>query len=162
MGEIFDISHDSVNRFLERERYEPKDLFEENKSYINLTGGTLSGDDTVIEKLYSNPDKTELIGYYWSGKHQKPIKGINLITLFYTDINGVIVPINYRIYNRNEGKTKNDYLREMVDEVSEWGIKAKTITTDSWYSSKQNLKFFKDKGLGERGWISEKPFSSHK
>ncbi len=94
MGEIFDISHDSVNRFWERERYEPKDLFEENKSYINLTGGTLSGDDTVIEKLYSNPGKTELIGYYCSGKHQKPIKGINLITLFYTDINGVSVPIN--------------------------------------------------------------------
>ncbi len=35
----------------------------------------------------------------------------------------------------------------MIDEVSEWGIKAKAITTDSWYSSKQNLKFFRDKGL---------------
>ncbi len=29
----------------------------------------------------------------------------------------------------------------------EWGIKAEAITTDSWYSSKQNLKFFRDKGL---------------
>jgi hypothetical protein len=35
----------------------------------------------------------------------------------------------------------------MVEEVSEWGIKAETITTDSWYSSKQNLKFFRDKKL---------------
>ncbi len=35
----------------------------------------------------------------------------------------------------------------MVEEVSEWGIKAETITTDGWYSSKQNLKFFRDKGL---------------
>ncbi len=116
MAEIFEISHDSVNRFLEREKYEAKDLFEENKSYINLIGGTLSGDDTVIEKLYSNLDKAELIGYYWSGKHLLPIKGINLITLYYTDINGVSVPVNYRIYNKSEGKTKNDYLREMVDE----------------------------------------------
>ena len=145
--EIFDISHHSVNRFLERERYEPMDLFEENKSYINLLGGTLSGDDTVIEKLYSQLDKAELVGYYWSGKHQKQIKGINLITLYYTDINGVSVPVNYRIYNKGDGKTKNDYLREMIDEVSKWGIKAKTITTDSWYSSKQNLKFFRDKEL---------------
>ncbi len=77
MAEILNLSHDCVNRFLERERYEPFDLFSENKSYINLIGGTLSGDDTVIEKLYSNPDKAELVGYYWSGKHQKPIKGIN-------------------------------------------------------------------------------------
>ena len=63
--EIFEISHDSVNRFLEREDYQPKDLFKENLAYINIIGGTLSGDDTVIEKLYSQPDKTKLIGYYW-------------------------------------------------------------------------------------------------
>ena len=147
LAEILNLSHDSVNRFLERERYEPKDLFEENKFYINLIGGTLSGDDTVIEKLYSNLDKAELIGYYWLGKHKKSIKGINLITLYYTDINGVSVPVNYRIYNKSERKTKNNYLREMIDEVITWGIEATNITTDSWYSSKQNLKFFRDKGL---------------
>ena len=28
------LSHDSVNRFLLRERYEPKDLFDEVKLYI--------------------------------------------------------------------------------------------------------------------------------
>ena len=59
-----DLSHDSVNRFLLRERYEPKDLFNEVKPYINLTGGTLSGDDTVIDKPYSDPQLTELIGYF--------------------------------------------------------------------------------------------------
>ena len=147
LGEILKVSRYSVNRFLERERYIPKDLFEENKAHINLCGGKLSGDDTVIEKLYSQQEKTELIGYYWSGKHHKAIKGINLITLYYTDVNGVSVPINYRIYKRSEGKTKNDYLREMVCEVISWGIKASYITTDSWYSSKQNLKFFKNQGL---------------
>ena len=147
LAEIFNISHHSVNRFLERERYEPKDLFEENKAYINLVGGTLSGDDTVIEKLYSQPDKAELVGYYWSGKHHKPIKGINLITLYYTDINGVSVPVNYRIYKKSEGKTKNDYLREMLLEVISWGIRAKTITADTWYSSKENINLFKNQEL---------------
>ncbi|MBD2362419.1 PEP-CTERM sorting domain-containing protein [Anabaena minutissima FACHB-250] len=39
------MSHDSVNRFLLRERYEPKDLFDEVKQHINLVGGTLSADD---------------------------------------------------------------------------------------------------------------------
>ena len=37
-----DLSHDSVNRFLLRERYEPKDLFDEVKLKINLVGGTRS------------------------------------------------------------------------------------------------------------------------
>ena len=76
-----DLSDDSVNRFLLRERYEPKDLFEEIKPNINLIGGTLSGDDTVIDKPHSNPKITELIGYYYSGRHHRALKGIQLKTL---------------------------------------------------------------------------------
>ena len=142
-----EMSHDSINRFLLRERYDPQDLFTEIKGAIELIGGTLSGDDTIVEKLYSDPNKTELINYYWSGKHQKTIKGINLITLYYTDGKGDSFPVNYRLYNQADGKTKNDYLREMVGEVIEWGIQPLNITTDSWYSSRKNLKFFRDKGL---------------
>ena len=52
------LSHDSINRFLLRERYEPKDLFDELKPHIELIVGTLSGDDTVIEKPYSDPNLT--------------------------------------------------------------------------------------------------------
>lgn len=142
------LSHDSVNRFLLREQYEPKDLFEEIKPNINLIGGTLSGDDTVIDKPHSDPKITELIGYYYSGRHHRAVKGIQLITLYYTDVSFKSVPVNYRIYNKQEGKTKNDYLREMIIEVLEWGLKPKTVTTDSWYSSQENLKLLKNKQLG--------------
>ncbi len=47
-----------VNRFLLRERYEPKDLFDEVKLKINLVGGTISYDDTVIDKPHSKPKLT--------------------------------------------------------------------------------------------------------
>jgi hypothetical protein len=41
LAEILEgLSHDSVNRFLLRERYEPKDLFLEIRPYIDLIGGT--------------------------------------------------------------------------------------------------------------------------
>lgn len=43
-----------------RERYEPKDLFNEVRKHINLIGGTLSGDDTVIDKPYSDPNLTAI------------------------------------------------------------------------------------------------------
>jgi hypothetical protein len=141
------VSHDSINRFLVRENYSPFDLFEEVKNHIDLIGGTLSNDDTVIEKPYSNTIKSELIGYYWSGKEHRIIKGINLITLYYTDKNGTSLPINYRIYNKKDNKTKNDYFREMVTEVIEWGVKATYVTGDTWYSSKENLKFLKNQKL---------------
>ena len=91
-------------------------------------GGTLSGDDTVIDKPYSDPKLTELIGYFWeevwgvalppqnfrSGKHHRIVKGLHFITLYYTDPLGKSVPVNYRIYDKREGKTKNDYFREMI------------------------------------------------
>ncbi len=75
------VSHDSINRFLLRERYELKDLFNTIQKIINLEGGILSVDDTVIEKIYSDPKKTEFISYFWSGKAHKTIIGLNLITL---------------------------------------------------------------------------------
>ena len=118
------------------------------KHEINLVCGTLSGDDPVIDKPYSNPSLTELIGYFWSGKHHRIVKGIQLITLYYTDVSGKSVPLNYRIYNKQEGKTKNDYLREMLQEVLDWGGKPKMVTTDAWYSSQENLQLLKNKGLG--------------
>lgn len=142
------VSHDSINRFLVRENYSPFDLFEEVKDHIDLIGGTLSNDDTVIEKPYSNAIKSEFIGYYWSGKEHRIIKGINLITLSYTDINGTSLPINYRLYNKKDNQTKNDYFREMVKEVLEWGLKPNVVTGDSWYSSQENLKFLKKQKLG--------------
>jgi hypothetical protein len=143
-----EVSHDSVNRFLLRERYESKDLFETCRNTINLVGGILSVDDTVIEKLYSNPHKADLINYFWSGKYHRTIKGINLVTLYYTDIDGRSMPVNYRLYDKEEAKTKNDYFREMVLEVISWGLEPRIVTGDSWYSGVENLKFLKNQGLG--------------
>lgn len=36
----------------------------------------------------------------------------------------------------------------MIAEVLTWGLSPETITTDTWYSSQKDLKFFKEKGLG--------------
>jgi hypothetical protein len=48
-----------------------EDLFKEVEPKIELEGGTVSVDDMVIDKLYSDPTKAELIDYFWSGKHKK-------------------------------------------------------------------------------------------
>jgi len=136
-----------VNRFLLRERYEPKDLFDIVTGVINLIGGILSVDDTVIEKLYSNPQHAELIGYFWSGKYHKTIKALNLITLYYSDIHGNSLPLNYRIYDKREGKIKNNYFQEMLIEVITWGLNPRLVTGDSWYSGVENLKFLRNQKL---------------
>jgi len=147
LSNLLDLSHDSINRFLQREDYTPKDLFNLVKDQITLKGGTLSVDDSVIDKPYTNPNKTKLVDYFWSGKHKRVVKGINLITLYYTDINKINVPINFRLYNKDEGKTKNDYFRDMLTEVLTWGLKPAFLTGDSWYSSLENLKSVKNHQL---------------
>lgn len=141
------VSHDSINRFLERERFGPKDLFDEVEEKIELERGILGVDDSVLDKPYSDPSKAALIDYFWSGKHKRPVKGINLISLFYTDIHGISVPVNFRICDKKSGKTKNDYFREMLLEVISWGLKPTWITGDSWYSGNDNLKFIRKLGM---------------
>lgn len=141
---LSELSHDSVNRFLLRERYTPKDLFDEVCGQLILNAGTLSVDDSVEDKPYRDPSKSAFVDYFWSGKHKRSVKGVNLITLYYTDSAGASYPVNFRIYNKQEGKTKNDYFREMVLEVMEWGLMPLWVTGDSWYSSLENLKFLRD------------------
>jgi len=53
LGEVMSISHDSVNRFLNRELYTGRDLYKEASTSLNLKGGTLSVDDIVLDKPYS-------------------------------------------------------------------------------------------------------------
>lgn len=141
------ISHDSVNRFLDRENYTPYDLFCEVKTRLELEGGTLSGDDSVLDKPYSNHYKSALVDYFWSGKHKRTVKGINLVTLYYTDPHGICVPVNYRIVDKKERKTKNDLFKEMIREVLAWGLNPAWVTGDSWYASLDNLKFLRKLGL---------------
>lgn len=151
LAEILEtLSHDSVNRFLLRERYTPRELFNELSGELNLVGGSLSVDDSVEDKPYRDPQKSAFVDYFWSGKHKRTVKGINLITLYYTARVGNSYPVNFRIYDKQEGKTKNDYFREMVLEVIQWGLKPTWITGDCWYSSLENLKFLRN---GEVGFL---------
>ena len=146
LAEVTGISHDSVNRFLQRENYQPKDMFDEAAQNLCLVGGTLSVDDTVLDKPYSN--SVALVSHFWSGKHHRVVKGINLVTLYYTDPANRHMPVNFRICDKSEGKTKNDYFLEMLSEVLAWGLKPAFVTGDSWYSCVKNLKTIKNHQTG--------------
>ena len=141
------MSHDSVLNFLVREQYTPFDLFSHCKNLIVLQGGTVSVDDSIWDKPYSNAKLNALIGHHYSGKHHKVVAGLCLVTLFYTDLKAVRVPVNYRIYLPGEDKTKNDLFREMLNEVVDWGLSPKLVTGDSWYGSVDNLKWIRRKEM---------------
>ena len=143
-----EFAHDAANRFLHREEFSPRDLFEEARPLLDLEGGILSVDDTILDKPYSEEGKTDLVGYFWSGLHGRAVKGVCLVTLFYADGRGLRVPVNFRVVDKAEGKTKNELFREMVSEVLAWGLRPLVVSADSWYSGVENLKFLRKKELG--------------
>ena len=71
VAEVMSISHDSANRFLQREHYDGKDLYDESAPLLNLKGGTLSVDDSVLDKPYSQ--YLAFVGHFWSGKHHRTV-----------------------------------------------------------------------------------------
>jgi hypothetical protein len=145
-AQVLEVSHDEVNRFLLRGNYSGKDLYEKAVVHLLAQGGTLSVDDSVLDKPYSQQE-TSLITYLYSGKHHRTVKGIGLITLLYTDVKGVSLPVNFRLYDKSAGKTKNDYFQEMVKEVLLWGLRPAIVTADSWYASTANFKFLRNQEL---------------
>ena len=58
------------------------------------------------------------------------------------------LPVNFRVVDQAEGKTKNELFREMVEEVLGWGLRPAVVSAESWYSGVENLKFLRKKELG--------------
>jgi putative transposase len=73
------------------------------------------------------------------------IEGINLITLLWTDGDRKI-PVDYRIYSKADGKTKNDHFWEMMLMARGRGFAPDSVLFDGWYASLENLKQIRDHG----------------
>jgi len=68
------------------------------------------------------------------------MRGINLMTLLWTDGDRHI-PVDYRLYDKGRDKlTKNDHFREVLEEARRRGFQPRCVAFDSWYASLPNLK----------------------
>ena len=61
---------------------------------------------------------------------------------------GLRVLLNYRLYDKAEGKTKHQYFQEMWQEVRQWGLRPRAVTSDTGYAAKANLNVLKDDQTG--------------
>ena len=131
-------AHDAVTRLTHRLLPSTERLWQEAKAQVDLSTGVLIADDSTLDKLYSR--KIELVTRHWSGKHKRVVLGINLVTLLWTDGERYI-PIDYRIYHKQQdGLTKNDHFRQMLQMAYERGFRPACVCFDSWYASLKNLK----------------------
>lgn len=137
--ETDDASHDAYARFLDRIPNTTHQIWVEAEPLVR-PGGILVVDDSVIDKPYS--EKIELVSHMWSGKHHAVVKGIDFITILWT--NGKrIVPTDVRVYNKKDGKTKNDHFRDLVNVAYGRKFSPEYVAFDSWYASIENLKLLR-------------------
>jgi DDE superfamily endonuclease len=132
-------AHDAFTRLLTRLEPDPETLWKEVQPLVRHTDSILVIDDTVLDKPYAH--KMGLVGQFWSGKHQRVLRGINLVTLAWTD-GDAVYPADYRLVDPAETpkRTKNDHFREMIATAKARGFTPRYVCFDAWYSSMENLK----------------------
>lgn len=134
------LAHDSYYRLLESLSSDTTTLWQEAEPMVDKDGGALVLDDSTLDKPHAQ--KTGLVTYHWSGKHQKAVKGINLLTLLWTN-GDARIPCDLRIYDKS-GKTKNDHFRELLQVAKQRGFSVRFVLFDGWYSSLDNLKAIRE------------------
>jgi hypothetical protein len=132
-------AHDAFTRLLHRLEPDPEALWREARPFVGAAGGLLIVDDSVLDKPYAR--HMGLVGRFWSGTHRRVVQGINLVTLLWTDGDG-LWPTDYRLVDPARGKavTKNDLFRSMLATAKQRGLAPRCVCFDSWYSGKDNLK----------------------
>ena len=76
-------AHDAYTRLLHRLEPDSEALWREVRPEVRRSAGLLVLDDSVLDKPYAR--KMDLVHHMWSGKHHRVVKGIDLLTLLWTD-----------------------------------------------------------------------------
>ena len=99
-------AHDSLTRLLRRTEPNTEDLWQETQPQVNRTRGLLLLDDSTNDKPYAKP--IDLVWQHWSGKPHQTVRGINWLTLLWTDGEKHILS-DYRLDDKpNENLSKNE------------------------------------------------------
>jgi len=137
-------THDAFTRLLRRQPSDTEALWREAEGLVDKRNGFLVLDDTTLDKPYAH--KMDLVTYHWSGKHQKVVRGINLLTLLWTD-GKALIPCDFRVYDKPiGGNTKNEHFLAMLQKARDRGFTPSYVLFDSWYATLKNLKRIRSYG----------------
>jgi putative transposase len=138
-------AHDAFTRLLHRLEPAPATLWAEVAPLVRRERGALVLDDSTLDKPYAR--QMDLVTRHWSGKHRRLVRGINLLTLLWTD-GDALLPCDYRLYEQaTDGSSKNDHCRALLATAEQRGFAPECVVFDSWYASLDNLK-----QLRRQGW----------
>ena len=132
-------AHDAYTRLLQRIPPDSEALWQEVKPLVKLKQGVLVFDDSTLDKPHAS--QMALVTKHWSGKHHQVVRGINLLSMLWTENATYRLPCDFRIYNKPvDGIDKNEHMRDMLDVAAQRGFEPEIVMFDSWYSGLDNLK----------------------
>jgi hypothetical protein len=156
-----EISHDKITRMLSSTEKKSKDLWLNVKPLVRKhesDDGCLIFDDSIIEKNYT--DENDLICWHYDHSKGRSVKGINLLTAFYhtqgkEEEIPLRVPVAFETIKktvkyqdkktgkekRKSDESKNEMMRNMIQEALNKELKFRYVLADSWFSSKENISF---------------------
>ena len=144
----YNFSHDTINRYLRKEKITPNLLWENAKPLIQVSEQAyIIFDDTVLDKKYSR--HIELTRRQYSGNEHRVLRGIGLVNCVYvnpeTDRFWVI---DYRIYDPDgDGLSKLDHVEAMLKSLASYKLLPfKTVLMDSWYATKRIMQLIDSLG----------------
>jgi len=155
-----EVSHDRITRFLSKQEYTSKNLWQEVKATVRLIEseeGVLIFDDTIQEKAWT--DENELMCWHYDHCSGRMVRGINLLNAVYHS-KGATMPVAFELvkkpiqycdiatkrHTRKSEKTKNELMREMMETCLRNDLKFRFVLMDSWFSSEENFDFITGKG----------------
>ena len=142
-------AHDAFTRLWQRQPGDTAELWQEAQPWVPSQGGVLVVDDTTLDKPYAR--EIELVTWHWSGKHHRVVRGINLVSLVWSD-GTARIPCDFRVYDKPVGgKTKNEHFRDMVQAAHSRGLRPAYVLCDSGYSGLDNLKYLRQLGYA---WLT--------
>jgi len=130
-------SHDYLTRGL-KQKYSWKTLLRLLLKNRLLSQGYLIIDETEVDKSFAQ--KIPYLGWLWSHRQTKYIFGLQLVVVCWTNTT-VTIPIGWKIYKKDSGKTKIDLAMELIHYcLFVLQIQPKAWLFDSFYSSEKLLK----------------------
>jgi len=145
---VLKFSHDSINRYLIKEKMTARIIWEHVKgSIIHSPRGCVVFDDSILDKNHSR--SIDLVRRQYSGNAHGLIKGIGMVNCLYVNpLSGQYWILDYRIYDPDgDGKTKLDHVKEMlISLVASQRVTFDRVLMDSWYGAKALLLFIESLG----------------
>ena len=155
------VSHDKFTRLPSGNEFSSVDLWLSVKALARehqTADGCLIFDDVIVHKPHT--DESQLVTWHFDHTENRAVKGINVLTAFYHSHSPnqeppLRVPVLFEAVKKEihlcdlktrkekrQGKiTKNELLRQMVEQTINNQLLFRYVLADSWFASSENMLF---------------------